>query len=142
MLICSLEEKMGSSNWKRETFESFADEVRSNIGGKEVVYIVILTVIFLFASLTLHARIAVSQITNFNGYKETIVVKYYGAPFEMLSVWWLVAQYFSGSLAAGTATVIWGGLLADVAIFSLSAFFIILAVTKVRNDRERARYYS
>jgi hypothetical protein len=133
---------MGSSGSKAEMFDSFVYEVRSNIGGREVVYIVALVAVFLFLSLTLYARVAIVQITNFNGYKETVVMKYYGIPFEMLSVWWLPGQYLSGQQTLGSASVLWGGLLANVVIFSLSAFFIILAVSKVRNDRERARYYS
>jgi len=111
-----------------------------NIGLKEVVYIVFLTGILLFLSVGLRSgRIAETHI-NPHGIQLTIVTEYYGTPFEMVGFWWYLPDYTGG--LPGMLVVVPGGLLADAAIYSLCAFVIVFALSKVRNDRERKRYYS
>jgi hypothetical protein len=131
---------MGSSSWKRETIESFTYEVRNNIGGREVVYIVALTAVCLFACTWFHTRTAFTY-TDINGVQWPTVSRYYGTPFELVGEWWSISAFEVGGQTQGIF-MLWTGFLLDTAIFSLSAFLIIFAVTKVRNDRERARYYS
>ena len=128
-----------SPSWTRRTIETVKHEVLRNIGGKEIVLIIVLTGIFLFASIELHTRTVTTQIDR-NGVPTTIITQYYGTPFEMLGFWWYLADWQTA--VPGVLVIVWGGLLADAAIFSLPAFFIVFAVTKLRNDRERRLYYS
>jgi len=141
-----------------KAFEEFSEEVRSNIGGREVAYMIFLTAFLMFLSLAIPpARVSGADITNLNGYKEGVVNYGYGSPFEMVSVRFPVGDYrglpnldYGGLMDSllnqlrfpGTPDVLWAGLVADFTIFSLSAFMIIFAITKLKNNLEYSRYYS
>jgi hypothetical protein len=125
-------------------YEGFRREVRSYIGLREGMYIIILTVIFLFLSFALNASIGETEVIN-QGIPIIVSTQYFGTPFEMFGV-------SSGQLGtteggqltgqAGGITILWGGLLANLVIFSLSAFVITYAVTKLKYSRELSKSLS
>lgn len=127
----------------RTLYKGFAREVRSFIGTREVLYIIVLTVIFLFMSFALYARVGQTEIV-IQRYPRIVTIEYYGTPFEMFSI---ISPEFARSeggsqfvqVQAGSINLLWGGLLANIAIFSLSAFLITYAVTKARYVRELSR---
>lgn len=127
----------------RALYESLAHAVRSYIGAKEVLYIIILTVIFLFVSFALHTRVGEIEVVN-QGYPTIVTIEYYGTPLEMFGI---VSSQFArseGTLQsvanqAKGLSILWGGLLGNVAICLLSAFVITFVVMKVRYTRELSK---
>ncbi len=110
-------------------------EVRSYIGMKEVVYTIILTAIFLFLSFLFSGRVANAEVMIRTYYPKIVTIYYYGTPFEMFGIV-PVAPSGSGhqhrqSAGAGI-TLLWGGLLANIVLFSFGAFIVTFAVTKAR----------
>lgn len=115
-------------------YRGLVRQVRMYIGTKEVVYVIVLTVIFLFASFAFHSRAEETEIV-IKGYPTIVTVEYYGTPFEMFGIVGASFDFEGGSFTqsqAGGIIALWGGLLASVALFLLSAFVITLVVTKVR----------
>ena len=119
----------------------FTREVHSYIGLREGVYIIILTVIFLFLSFALNSRVGETEVIN-QGIPTIVTIQYFGTPFEMFGVAsGQLGTTERGQLAGqpGGITILWGDLLANVVIFLLSAFVITYAVTKVKYMRELSR---
>lgn len=122
-------------------YEGFTREVHSYIGLREGVYIIILTVIFLFLSFALNSRVGETEVIN-QGIPTIVTIQYFGTPFEMFGVAsGQLGTTEGGQLAgqSGGITILWGNLLANVVIFLLSAFVITYAVTKVKYNRELSR---
>jgi hypothetical protein len=128
----------------RTFYGHFRQEVRSYVGLRETLYIIILTVFFMFLSFALHARVGETEII-INGYPRIATTEFYGTPFEMFSI---VPPELAGSeggsqftqVQAANITLLWGGLLASIVLFSLSAFAITFTVTRLRHHRELTRY--
>lgn len=120
-------------------YKGLAKEVRSYISMREVLYIIILTVIFLFLSFAFAGRIGETEVI-IRGYPRIVTIYYYGTPFEMFGI---VPASVGGSEGGSqlaqsqTAdiTLLWGGLLGNIVLFSLAAFVITFAVTRVRYKR-------
>jgi hypothetical protein len=127
----------------RALYEKLVHAVRSYIGMKEVLYIIILTVIFLFVSFALHTRVGEIEVINY-GHPTIVPIEYYGTPLEMLGI---VSSQLARSEGASQSvanqakgiTILWGGLLGNVAISLLSAFVITFVVMKVRYTRETSK---
>lgn len=128
----------------RVLYKNLAHAVRSYIGQKEVLYIIILTVIFLFVSFALHTSVMEIEVIN-QGHPTIVTIEYYGTPFEMFGI---VSGASAVSEAAGSQlvenqargiTMLWEGLLANVALFLLSAFVITFLVMKLIYEHELSK---
>lgn len=122
----------------RAILKGFAHAVLSFIGAKEALYIIVLTAIFLFSSFALHSRAGETEAIV-QGYPTIIVIRYFGTPIEMFG--FPSAEFAEGGPLLVTSTgggviILWGDLLASVAIFMSLAFAITYAVGKVRYLRE------
>jgi hypothetical protein len=122
----------------RTLYRALVSEVRSFIGMREVLYIVILTVILLFMSFALYASQGETEVLN-QGYPRITTVEYYGTPFKMIAV---ISTMFARSEGSpqlvdlpgslGGFNLLWEGLLANIILFSLSAFVIAYVVAKLK----------
>ena len=120
----------------RALYRRARHEVRSYIGLREVVYTIILTVVFLFLSFLFSGRVANTEVIVRMYYPRILTIYYYGTPFEMFGVV-PVAVGSGGAVpseqsAGAGITLLWGGLLANIVLFSACAFIVTFAVTKVR----------
>lgn len=111
-------------------------EVRSYIGMREVVYTIILTAFFLFLSFLFSGRVADAEVMVRTYYPRIVTIYYYGTPFEMFGIV-PVGAGSSGATPSGQSagvgiTLLWGGLLANIVLFSSAAFIVTFAVTKAR----------
>jgi hypothetical protein len=128
----------------RPIYEDFRDDVLAYIGLREVVYILILTVFFLFLSIALHMRTGETELL-INGYPKIASIEYYGTPLEMFGIVPVpepaVSEVGSQSVQIQSPIIIplWIGLLLNLVLFSLIAFAITFTVTKVRYLRELSR---
>jgi hypothetical protein len=111
-------------------------EVRSYISMREVVYTIILAAVFLFLSFLFSGRVADTEVIVRAYYPRIETIYYYGTPFEMFGIVPVgvgsSGEIPSGQSAGAGITLLWGGLLANIVLFSLCAFIITFAVTKVR----------
>jgi hypothetical protein len=122
------------------------DEAASHVELKEVLYIVLLTALFMFSSFVLHTRFAKVEIVD-NGYPTPVYFMYYGFPFEMVGVGSNAAlpsesasdtlPVISSSFQGGTS-LLWQGFLLDLGFCVLLAFSLVYAVMKVMAIREYA----
>ena len=127
----------------RALYQSFAHAVRSYIGAKEVLYIIVLTGVLLFASFALHTRVGEIEVIN-QGYPTIVAIEYFGTPLEMFGIVNSQNARSEGSpqMVANQArglNVLWGGVLGNIAIFLLAAFVITFLVMKVKYTRELSK---
>jgi hypothetical protein len=120
----------------RALYRRARHEVLSYIGLREVVYTIVLTVVFLFLSFLFSGRVANTEVIVRMYYPRILTIYYYGTPFEMFGI--VPVSVGSGGAipseqsAGAGITLLWGGLLANIILFSACAFIVTFAVTKVR----------
>jgi hypothetical protein len=123
-------------------YKGFAQEVHRYIGLREVLFMMILTIIFLFSSFALYSTVGEIEVIN-QGHPTIATIQYFGAPFEMFGI--ISAQFTTsegGQLVqsqAGGIIMLWGGLLENFALFLLSAFVITYATVKFKSTRELSK---
>lgn len=118
-------------------------EVGRHIGPRESLYTIFLTVFFLFLSWAFHQTIRETEVIT-QGYPTIASIEYAGTPFEMFG--FVLAEFNQVSsegvpqlvqTQAGGIIMLWGGFLANLALFSLLSFLITYAVAKLRYIRAR-----
>jgi hypothetical protein len=122
----------------RSLYWRATNQVRSYLGMREVVYAIILTVVFLFLSFFFSGRMAETEVIVRAYYPRIATIYYYGTPFEMFGVV-PIAVPSSGEIpsdqsAGASITPLWGGLLANLVLFSVLAFIVTFVVTRVRYE--------
>jgi hypothetical protein len=125
----------------RILLKGFTHDVTSLIGGKEVMIIVLLTLIFLVASLAVHSVFVETEITD-QGYPAILLTECFGIPFTSLGL--LKAEISEGGRVPSTINgpVVFGGAIPDVALFLTAAFLIVFLVKRVIYMRDLNKYYS
>jgi hypothetical protein len=119
--------------------------VLSNIGMRQLLYIIILTVLFLFLSFALYMKIGRTEIID-QGYPVPVNVTYFGAPLSMFGI----IQPSSETGTSLESQIEWtqdiggrlifqqGGLLLNTALFAFLAFVLTYLVMKLTRRREYA----
>jgi len=108
---------------------------------RELVVIIILTVLFLFMSYILHTRMGKTEVT-IEGFPTPVTAQYYGYPFEMLGIVylteWAPTQFetlpleWVGSYKVSTL-ILWDGLFLNIVLYFLLAFGLMYVVTRLRH---------
>jgi hypothetical protein len=114
-------------------------EILISFGVKELVFVVILTTIFLLLSFTFSMRIGRGEVDIY-GFPSIVSYRFYGKPFEMIAIADAsIAQ--SGAFEslqqnstpdfAGTFSILWGGLLGNLVVFGLLALISVYVVIRL-----------
>jgi hypothetical protein len=116
-------------------------DIVSNFGIRELVYIIILTVVFLFLSFAFFMRIGKIELP-IRGYPTPVTVRYFGKPFEMFG--FTEAGVTSGGDSgeaslqwsqnyAGGMLMLWDGMILNIVLYSVLAFAVVYGAMKVRH---------
>ena len=117
------------------------DSIRYYIEMRELVFIVMLTALFLFISFVAHTKIGKIEVIV-RGFPNSIIVAYYGYPFEMIGIENL-AQSTLGhfeetsplewveSYQVGTL-ILWDGIFLNIVLYFLLAFGLTYLVARLR----------
>lgn len=125
------------------------EDILRYIGTRELVYITILTAIFLFGSFALHSRSGRIELADSTGYPVPVTVQYFGTPFEMFGIAASTVasvQETAESLPQWTQTIeggnfmIWKGFVLNLVLCVLLAFITIYVIEKAKYRYEVARY--
>jgi hypothetical protein len=119
--------------------KGFAYEVHRSFGTREIVYTLILTVIFLFLSFAFFMRPGRVEV-SVNSLPTPVNMSFYGKPFEMLGITSAnIVTGESGEISVeinqdyqGAISIFWEGLILNTALYALLAFMIVYAVIRLR----------
>ena len=124
------------------------DSILFYIEMREFVYIMILTAILLFMSLTIYMRIGKAEVIA-KGYPITATVQYFGTPFNMLGIASPSVGRAGGDVEeavmqftqsyAGNTIIIWEGLFLDIALYFSLAFIITYTITRINYRLKHVR---
>jgi hypothetical protein len=148
---------MSQGHLKKEGFGRRFNDIFSDIfqiSGREVIYMGILVAILAFFSTFnyLGGESSQPQATEPNTKpwlpQHAVVIAYYGFPFESLKKNFTITTGIARShgtaepIASVEATleIMWGGSLADLAIFTLISFAIVKVIVKINDEIHFRRY--
>jgi hypothetical protein len=128
-------------------FAKASAEIRTHIEERELLYIIMLTAIFLFISYISFSATGKTEVI-IQGFPETRTMQYFGAPFKMIGMEFStqpsIREDSDGSAspvpaAQSNTVVLWQGLILNAALFFLLAFIITYSVKKINHIRARAK---
>jgi carboxypeptidase Q len=115
-------------------------DISSTVDAKEIVYIIILTALFLFSSYALTARI-VKMETIIGGVPQIVSARDFGYPFEMIripvqtSVTTTDLETALSQLTvvshSSTLIILWEGLLLDIVLYFVLAFVVVYLLASI-----------
>jgi hypothetical protein len=117
-------------------------EILRYIGTREFIYIVMLTVIFLFLCFALHTRTSTIELIV-DGFPTPVQTANFGLPFEMFQVLYNVQGSVSNmgegltSIVQGYTggmRILWYGLIPNLILSVLIAFSLVFLITKFRSE--------
>jgi hypothetical protein len=133
--------------WFYEFLKNMRHEILISFGIRELASVIFLTGLYMFLSFTFFMRIGRDEVMIF-GFPRIVTFRYYGKPFEMISV--LASSVGGGGESeegwgftttgySGTTNVLLPGLLLNTAVFSLLAFLTVYVGLKLKYLSEYAR---
>lgn len=123
------------------------NEIVYGMGSAEWVWVVLLTAFLLFSSYSSYVQIANTEVIQ-NGVPTPVTMKYVGYPFEMVAFPFpstVTMQNFELTVSVtfvpetSTPTILWAGLLLNVALFFLLSFGVVYAASMLRYAYESRR---
>jgi len=131
-------------SWVNGALRKAYSSILYYIGTRELVVIVLLTVLFLFVSYISYVRVETVE-TMIREWPSPVLMSYYGYPFEMIgiqqknmappSIQQPDSTFFSGSTGGSydvTPQILWSGLIVNLILFSLMAFAVIYSFERLR----------
>lgn len=132
-------------SWVNGAMRRAYSSILSYIGMRELVVIVMLTILFLFISYVSHVRVETIEITV-RGWPSPILMSYYGYPFEMIGIQQkniplASPQQSDGAFSSGSTfggsydlppQMLWSGIFENLILFSLLAFAVTYSFERLR----------
>ena len=127
------------------------NEIIYGMGSLEWVWVVLLTAFLLFSSYASYSQIANAEVIQ-SGVSTVVSMRYIGYPFEMIAFplpSTVTTQNFELTVSVlsvpetSAPTILWAGLLSNVALFFLLSFGVVYAASKLRYEYQsrRRRFY-
>jgi hypothetical protein len=120
------------------------DNIFDYMGTRELLYIIMLTALFLFISFAAYMRIGKMEVME-QGVPTTVSISYFGYPFEMIGVAYptelatgrseLTAIQLAVNYRGGTM-ILWNGLFLNIVVCFLLAFAVTYTVMRLNRARE------
>jgi hypothetical protein len=111
------------------------EDIENYMHSQELVMVILLTAVFIFLSFIGYTKMSTIEMIV-GGKSHLIHISYYGFPFQMIGIlnplsdmenYWI---YQSGQ---GLVRVIWGGLILNVILYFLLAFFLVYLFRRLRS---------
>jgi len=122
------------------------DNILDYMGMRELLYIIMLTALFLFISFAVYMRIGKMEVID-QGLPRTVGIKYFGYPFEMMGIPYqgeLLKASSEGTVLEWSENyegtmILWNGLFLNIALCFLLAFVLMYTVTRLKRALEASK---